>query len=135
MVRRGLATALVLATAGCGGGGADAPTLRAAAARDCPRDLLPLGRNPIAPATRAALRGFDARDRPQVVGAAIADREFDRAGQVGQSCGPRVAARSVVVALHLRAFDHGPNRSASLAQRTVVVGRFRTGWRVWEVLH
>jgi hypothetical protein len=46
-----------------------------------------------------------------------------------------VARRSVVVTIRRRAYDRGPNRSASLAVGEVVVGRFRAGWRVWNILH
>jgi hypothetical protein len=39
--------------------------------------------------------------------------------------------RTVVVYLTLRAFEP----SASLSQKVYFVGRFRAGYRVWEVVH
>ena len=107
----------------------------ARASETCPKELLALGTNPIAAATRAALRVERKRDRPQVRGAAVADSNFDRSPQVVHDCGRKVARRSVVVVIHRRAYDTGRNKSASLALGVVVVGRFRGGWRVWNTLH
>jgi len=108
----------------------------AASVRDgCPTGLLTLGSNPVAAASRAALRAEKSGGRPRVTGAAVATTRFDRSSQVGTRCGQRAAARSVVVTIHRRAYDSGDNRSASLSQGTVVVARFRSGWRVWSVLH
>ena len=107
----------------------------AAAVAKCPTKLRPLGSNPVAAASRAALAAERSGDRSRVTGAAIATTRFDRSQQVVRACGTRIAARSVVVTIHRRAYDSGPNRSASLSQATVVVARFSSGWRVWNVLH
>ncbi len=98
-------------------------------------NLLGLGRNPLAHASRTALRRERPRERPQVISAAVATERVDRARFVRNACGRHVAARSVVVSVYRRAYDGAPNNSASLAQGTVVVGRFKSGWRIWEVLH
>lgn len=104
-------------------------------AASCPTKLLPLGANPVEAASHVALRAERARDLAQVTGAVIATLAFDRSHQVVHNCGSRVAARSVVVTIHRRAYDRGPNKSASLSQGTIVLGRFKSGWRVWDVLH
>ena len=116
----------------------DKPVRTAAPARSaasCPMKLLSLGANPIGPASRAALRAERPVDRPQIRDAAIASLNFDRSPQVTHNCGRRIAARSIVVTILRRAYQSGPKQSASLSQGVVVVGRFRSGWRVWDVLH
>ena len=120
-------------------GGRQEPSGAAASAatapNGCPTALLSLGRNPVAQASRVALEGERKRDRPQVIGAVVATTDFFRSQQVVTRCGRRVASRSVVVSMRRRAFLSGPDQSASLSQSTVVVGRFKSGWRVWDVLH
>jgi hypothetical protein len=74
-------------------------------------------------------------DTPQVVTAGIATTRVGRGGQVAPMCGRGIASRTVAVAIHRRAYDRGPNRSASLADGEVFVARFTTGWRVWYVAH
>jgi hypothetical protein len=97
-----------------------------------PRGLLPLtGVNPIGSATNAALRYMRASSRPQVVSAALATRDQQRGRQAKFSCGRRVWQRSVVVYITARAAL--PAQSAS--QRVFFVGRFKSGYRVWQVVH
>lgn len=93
-----------------------------------PRRLLPLTANPISPAATAALR-FAKSEKPRVVRAdlAIADRE--RGGEAKFDCGTRVWRRTVVVYITRRAV-----KSASLAGSVFFVGRFRAGYRVWQVV-
>jgi hypothetical protein len=47
------------------------------------------------------------------------------------ACGRRVWRRTVVVYVTLRALEP----SASLSEKVFFVGRFRAGYRVWEVVH
>jgi hypothetical protein len=97
-----------------------------------PRGLLPLtGVNPIGPATSAALRYVRASDRPQVKSAGLATGDRQRGPQAKFSCGTRVWQRTVVVYITARAYL--PALSAS--QRIFFVGRFRSGYRVWQVVH
>jgi hypothetical protein len=100
-------------------------------ARTCPRALLPLTANPIAPASRAALAREDANGRPQVVGAVIAAHEPSARGAQVRACGSAVAQRTVIVYVVRRA--HLPAQSAS--QGVHFVGRTRSGYRVWQVAH
>ena len=46
-------------------------------------------------------------------------------------CGARVWRRTVVVYITLRAFLP----SASLSERVSFVSRFRTGYRVWQIVY
>ena len=97
-----------------------------------PRGLLPLaGANPIGPATAAALRYSKATSRPQVVSAVLATMDRSRGGQAKFSCGARVYRRTVVVYVT----DRAALPSQSLSQRVFFVGRFRSGYRVWQVVH
>jgi hypothetical protein len=96
-----------------------------------PRGLLPLTANPIGPATAAALRLTNGASRPQVVSADLATVDRERGGEAKYECGTRVWRRTVVVYITLRAFKN----SASLAEKVFFVGRFRTGYRVWQVVH
>jgi hypothetical protein len=96
-----------------------------------PRHLLDLTANPIAPATTAALRYTRASARPQVVSADLATADHVRGGEAKFECGARVWRRTVVVYVTLRAFLP----SASLSERVLFVGRFRQGYRVWQVVH
>ena len=138
-MRYGFLAGVVFVIAGVlAGGDTDRDVTAAAAIRkapDCPAKLLPLGSNPIGLATRAAMKAERRRDRPQVRGAAVATLNFGRSGQVVHNCGSRIAASSVVVTIHRRAHDSGRNKSASLSEGIVVVGRFQSGWRIWDVLH
>lgn len=96
-----------------------------------PRGLLPLtGANPIGPATAAALRFSTSANRPQVVGAQFAVADRQRGPQARFACGTRVWQRTVVVYVRDRAFL--PALSAS--SRVYFVGRFRSGYRVWQVV-
>ena len=97
-----------------------------------PRGLLPLtDTNPIGAATVAALRYGQKASRPQVRGAmfAIADRE--RGPQAKYSCGARVWRRTIVVYV----LDRASLPAQSASQRVYFVGRFRSGYHVWQVVH
>lgn len=97
-----------------------------------PRALLPLtGPNPIAAASEAALRDEKASARPQVQGASFAIADSGRGPEVKFSCGIRTWRRTIVVYILDRAML--PAESAS--QRVYFVGRFRDGYRVWQVVH
>jgi hypothetical protein len=97
-----------------------------------PRGLLPLtGANPIGPATTAALRHSKASSRPQVVSALLATMDRQRGREAKFECGTRVYRRTVVVYLT----DRAALPSQSLSQRVFFVGRFRSGYRVWQVVH
>jgi hypothetical protein len=100
-------------------------------AGSCPRDLLELTANPIGPAVTAALVGDAATNRPQAVGATVADHDTARGAQVKRQCGPTVWKRTVVVYIVDRALL--PSQSA--AQRVLFVGRTPSGYRVWERAH
>jgi hypothetical protein len=97
-----------------------------------PRGLLPLtSANPIGPATKAALRYEKPANKPQVVSALLASRDDERGQEAKRSCGTRVWMRTVVVYVTDRAAL--PAQSAS--QRVFFVGKFKTGYRVWQVVH
>jgi hypothetical protein len=96
-----------------------------------PRRLLPLTANAIGPASVAALRFTRPSDRPRVVSAALAPDDRGRGPEAKFECGARVWRRTVVVYITLRAFLP----SASLSERVVFVGRFKSGYRVWQVAH
>lgn len=97
-----------------------------------PRGLLPLiGANPIAPATTAALRHEKPANRPQVVSAVLATMDSQRGPQAKFACGSRVWRRTVVVYVTDRALLP----SESLSQHVFFVGRFKSGYRVWQVVH
>ncbi len=96
-----------------------------------PRHLLPLTENPIGPAAAAALRYTRADARPQVTRAGLATADHERGGEAKFDCGTRVWRRTVVVYVTLRAFLP----SASLSENVFFVGRFRNGYRVWQVVH
>lgn len=96
-----------------------------------PRGLLPLTANPIGPSVKAALRYTKLAARPQVVGADLATVDHDRGSEAKYDCGARVWRRTVVVYVTLRAFLP----SASLSENVFFVGRFKHGYRVWQVVH
>jgi hypothetical protein len=97
-----------------------------------PRGLLPLtGANPIGPATTAALRYSKATSRPQVVSALLATADRSRGGGAKFECGARVYRRTVVVYVT----DRAALPSQSLSERVFFVGRFSSGYRVWQVVH
>ncbi len=108
-----------------------APASRTGRSRGCTRDLLPLTANAIGPASAAAIRSARPSDRPHVVSAALATDDRGRGAEAKFECGTRVWRRTVVVYVTLRAFLP----SASLSERVVFVGRFRNGYRVWQVVH
>jgi hypothetical protein len=97
----------------------------------CPRSALPLTANSIAPASDAALAREKPSSRPQVTGASFARTDLQRGATAKFECGSRIWRRTVVVYIDLRAF----HPSASLSERVSFVSRFRTGYRVWEILH
>jgi hypothetical protein len=97
-----------------------------------PRGLLPLSDgNPIGAAATAALRYGQKTSRPQVRGATFAIADQERGPQAKFSCGVRVWQRTIVVYVLDRAAV--PGQSAS--QRVYFVGRFRSGYHVWQVVH
>ena len=123
-----LALAAALTTPGFG-----LPSLRTAraAAVACPRGLLAPGRNAIGPATAAVLRVVPRKEDPQVVSAALAPNDLTRGRQARVECGRVVWRRTIVVYFTRRAYL--PAQSAS--QGVAFVGRFRSGYRVWELVH
>ena len=110
---------------------AEAPASRTGRSSICPRHLLSLGENSIGPAASAALRRTRPADRPQVRSAAFAPADRGRGPEAKSECGARVWRRTVVVHVTLRASEP----SASLSEKIFFVGRFRTGYRVWQVVH
>jgi hypothetical protein len=108
-----------------------APASRAHRSGACTRRLLPLTANAIGPATRAALRRERPAARPQVASADLATADRERGGEAKFECGARAWRRTVVVYITLRAFLP----SASLSERVDFVGRFKGGYRVWQVVH
>jgi hypothetical protein len=95
-----------------------------------PRGLLRLTANPIGPSAKAALQ-YAKSGKPQVVAADIASSDHQRGPQAKYECGTRVWRRTVVVYVTLRAFLP----SASLSEKVFFVGRFKHGYRVWQVVH
>ena len=96
-----------------------------------PRLLLPLDASPLEPAMAAALRFESPRSKPLVLGASLATVDPRRGPAAKFECGSRVWRRTVVVYVRLRALLP----SQSLSQRVLFVGRFRHGYRVWQVAH
>ena len=96
-----------------------------------PRRLLPLTGDAVGLAAKAALRATRRADRPQVTSADLATADHSRGPGARFECGARVWRRTVVVYVTLRAFLP----SASLSERVVFAGRFRSGYRVWQVVH
>jgi len=97
-----------------------------------PRGLLPLtGANPIAPAAAAALHYTKATGRPQVVSAVLATNDRQRGAEAKFECGARVYQRTVVVYVT----DRAALPSQSLAQHVFFVGRFKSGFRIWQIVH
>jgi hypothetical protein len=97
-----------------------------------PRGLLPLTEmNPVGASAAAALRYEKKASRPQVRAATFATADQERGPQAKYSCGVRVWHRTVVVYILDRALL--PAQSAS--QRVYFVGRFRSGYHVWQVVH
>lgn len=97
----------------------------------CPRGILPLQANSIGPAAAAALNGVEPKSRPLVVAAINAPGDSNRGPIARHQCGTTVWQRTIVVYIRLRAFGN----SASLSSRVVFVGRFRSGYRVWQTVH
>jgi hypothetical protein len=95
------------------------------------RRLLPLTGNSIAPSVRAALRLTRPSDRPRVTSAELATWDRGRGPEARTECGARAWRRTVVVYITLRKFLP----SASLSEKVFFVGRFTTGYRVWQVVH
>jgi hypothetical protein len=97
-----------------------------------PRGLLPLtGVNPIGAATTAALRYERKASRPQVRGAVFAVADHERGPEAKYSCGTRVWRRTIVVYV----LDRASLPAQSASQRVYFVGRFRSGYHVWQVVH
>lgn len=105
--------------------------------RRCPRrarSALPIGERAARKAERVVLRREDPGHEP-VAWAAPAPAAGARGGSVRLLCGPRIAERTMVVFVRRRAFDRGPNRSASLGQGVFFVSRFPEGLRIWYSPH
>jgi hypothetical protein len=125
------ALAVLLGSGGIAGATSGHVVRRAA----CPMELLPLGANAIGPASTVALAAEHGKSDPQVRMTSLAPYAGARGSEAKFQCGTAVWRRTVVVFIHLRAFDRGPNRSASLAERVDWVGRFANGYGVWEFVH
>jgi hypothetical protein len=95
-----------------------------------PRGLLLLTANPIGPSANAALR-YTKSGNLQVVQADLATVDHARGREAKYECGTRVWRRTVVVYISLRALLPG----ASLSEKVFFVGRFKTGYRVWQIVH
>ena len=97
-----------------------------------PRGLLPLSdMNPIGAATTAVVRYGQKTSRPQVRGAVFAIADQQRGPQARYSCGVRVWQRTIVVYV----LDRAGLPAQSVSQRVYFVGRFRSGYHVWQVVH
>ena len=97
-----------------------------------PRGLLPLtDANPIGAATAAAIRYGQKTSRPQVRAAMFAIADSQRGQQAKYSCGVRVWQRTIVVYV----LDRASLPAQSASQRVYFVGRFRSGYHVWQVVH
>jgi hypothetical protein len=86
--------------------------------------------NAISPATAAARRERRTA-RPLVVSATSATANGQRGPAAKFDCGRRVWQGTVVVYFILRAFKE----SASLSERLDVVGRFKDGYQIWQIVH
>jgi hypothetical protein len=97
-----------------------------------PRRLLPISEiNPIGAAIAAALRYERKVARPQVQGALFATADRQRGPEARYSCGTRVWRRTIVVYI----LDRAMLPAQSAAQRVYFVGRFRSGYHVWQIVH
>jgi hypothetical protein len=103
----------------------------------CPARALPLRPDGVQRAADTALahaaslyRGLNTRGAEVMLSARSAFAG-PRGGEVRSMCGPRVAARTVVVQMLF------PRElpSASLSQAVVFVARFARGYRVWFIAH
>ena len=127
-MRKWIVVAAAAATALAVAGASAAPRVGGVS---CPSSALPLTANSIAPASRAALAHEKPSSQPQVTGAVSAPTDVQRGDMAKRECGARVWRRTIVVYIDLRAF----HPSASLSERVSYVSRFRTGYRVWEIVH
>jgi hypothetical protein len=97
-----------------------------------PRGLLPLtDTNPIGAATTAAIRYGQTTSRPQVRAAMLAIDDSQRGPQAKYSCGVRAWERTIVVYV----LDRASLPAQSASQRVYFVGRFKSGYHVWQVVH
>jgi len=108
-----------------------AAALAFAPAPACPRGIMPLQANSIGPAAAVALKGVEPKSQPLVVAAINALGDASRGPIARRQCGTTAWQRTIVVYIRLRAFGN----SASLSSRVVFVGRFKSGYRVWQVVH
>ncbi len=79
----------------------------------------------------AAQKFMDPKTRPLALGASLATADIRRGPLAKHECGTRVWRRTVVVYVRLQAFPPSQSRS----QAVLLVGRFRGGFRVWQVTH
>ena len=108
-----------------------APASRTGHPRICRSHQLPLTANSVGAAAEAALRREPASARPRVVSADLATDDRGRGAEAKFECGTRIWRQTVVVYVTLRAYLP----SASLSERVDFVGRFKDGYRVWQVVH
>ena len=97
-----------------------------------PRGLLPLTADAVQKAAASALALESAENRPIVVAAAVATADRERGPSAKVSCGATAWRRTVVVYITRRAFV---KTSTSISERVDFVGRFKDGYRVWQIVH
>jgi hypothetical protein len=124
-----------------GGAGAQQPSSHAREAsvyaRRCPGrglDALPLTRAAQTSARTIAQQRVGPSPRVTTT-VRPASNAGARGSEVTYMCGPRVARRTVVVFTWDHRYDHGPNKSASLAQHAILVSRFQDGYHLWYWEH
>lgn len=125
----------------CGGSGAP-PSGERSQASDrsfyCPgraRDVVSLGPRAAKHAARVVLKREDPSEKPRVTASVPAPADGGRGDIAINWCGKRIDKRTMVVSVDRRAFHHGENKSASLAQGVFFVSRFPDGYRVWGSPH
>ena len=89
-----------------------------------PRGLLPLTTRSLGPATSAALLFLGRAVTPKAVSAQLARVAPQRELTARLGCGAQVLRRTIVVRMVL---------CASVPVKVFYVGRFATGYRVWQV--
>jgi hypothetical protein len=121
-----------------GGGAAPSAARSASASRQalyrhrCPgRGLQAL---PLTQRANAAARSVIARGVGSSPEIDVAIRPGTSSG-IAHLCGPRVARRTLYVWTYDHRFDHGPMKSASLAQHRIYVARFGDGYHAWYWEH
>jgi hypothetical protein len=111
----------------------DEPAKRMPTDASCPRGARELPRGALGPATRAALMAVprDSEHRGAIATiAARAPYDTARGAPARRRCGASAQRRTVVVDLLYPKLQP----SQSLSQGVVYVSRFKSGYRVWEVV-